>query len=365
MCEGLGRPEQSQRAAAGNGRQGSPELNPQNMRFHALFKWSHLCSNRKSAAASRAAAAAALCYCNSSAAAAVAVCYFFVGPVGGAVLGLSLIVGGFAACSFALSVAIGVTGDRPSGTDQPLIPQHRPHTVTPRPNTGSGSDSEAKVRKHGVAVFGQARVPARHVPRNTSCRHKPLHDHKKGVQYASTHPRTQEHMGVQPHQRFATHTDPSCSPHNAADHSLYWIVRKHGVVMSGQACVRTGRGGGGLLRNADRVSQSGPPRGSGTVDCDRDTLFSASGTLRGALTQTRGTQTSRWPALSDPRPPPVPLYLPFTPPPCVTFRPVVVSLRGPGQSPGLPFACCVGSLRSVGRCGRCSSWCRFRVRGSQ
>ena len=40
--------------------------------------------------------------------------------------------------------------------------------------------------------------------------------------------------------------------------------------------------------------------------------------------------------------------------PCVTFHLVVVSLRGPGQSPVLPFACCVGSLLSVGRCGRCS-----------
>ena len=46
------------------------------------------------------------------------------------------------------------------------------------------------------------------------------------------------------------------------------------------------------------------------------------------------------------------------PPPCVTFRLVVAPLRGPGQSPALPFACCVGSLRSVGRCGRCSCWCR-------
>ena len=54
-----------------------------------------------------------------------------------------------------------------------------------------------------------------------------------------------------------------------------------------------------------------------------------------------------------------------TPPPFVTFRRVVVPLRGPGQSPGLPFACCVGSLRFVGRCGRCSCWCRFRVRGAQ
>ena len=53
------------------------------------------------------------------------------------------------------------------------------------------------------------------------------------------------------------------------------------------------------------------------------------------------------------------------PPPCVTFRLVVAPLRGPGQSPGLPSACCIGSLRSVGRCGRCSCWCRFRVRRAQ
>ena len=52
-------------------------------------------------------------------------------------------------------------------------------------------------------------------------------------------------------------------------------------------------------------------------------------------------------------------------PPCVTFRRVVAPLRGPGRSPVLPFACCVGSLLSVGRCGRCSCWCRFRVRGAQ
>ena len=52
-------------------------------------------------------------------------------------------------------------------------------------------------------------------------------------------------------------------------------------------------------------------------------------------------------------------------PPRVAFRRVVVSLRGPGQSPVRPSACCVGSLRSVGRCGRCSCRCRFRVRGAQ
>ena len=43
-----------------------------------------------------------------------------------------------------------------------------------------------------------------------------------------------------------------------------------------------------------------------------------------------------------------------TAPPCVTFRLVVAPLQGPGQSPILPFACCVGPLLSVGRCGRCS-----------
>ena len=41
-------------------------------------------------------------------------------------------------------------------------------------------------------------------------------------------------------------------------------------------------------------------------------------------------------------------------PPCVTFRRVAVSLRGPGQSLVLSFVCCVGSLRPVGRCGLCS-----------
>ena len=53
------------------------------------------------------------------------------------------------------------------------------------------------------------------------------------------------------------------------------------------------------------------------------------------------------------------------PSPCVTFRRVVVPLRGPGQPPVLPFACCVGLLLSVSRCGRCSCWCYFRVRGAQ
>ena len=51
--------------------------------------------------------------------------------------------------------------------------------------------------------------------------------------------------------------------------------------------------------------------------------------------------------------------------PRVTSRRAAVSLPGPGQSPVPPSACCVGSLRSVGRCGRCSCWCRICVRGAQ
>ena len=49
--------------------------------------------------------------------------------------------------------------------------------------------------------------------------------------------------------------------------------------------------------------------------------------------------------------------------PCMTLCQVAVSLRGPGRSPVLPFACCVGSMRSDGCCGRCSLWCRFRASG--
>ena len=58
-------------------------------------------------------------------------------------------------------------------------------------------------------------------------------------------------------------------------------------------------------------------------------------------------------------------YPPSIVPPCVTFRLVVGSLQSPGQSPVLPFACCVGVLLSVSRCSRCSCSCRFRVRGAQ
>ena len=55
----------------------------------------------------------------------------------------------------------------------------------------------------------------------------------------------------------------------------------------------------------------------------------------------------------------------YPPPPCVRLHRVAVSLRGPGRSPVLPFACCVETLHFVGRCGRCFYWRRFRIRGAQ
>ena len=57
-----------------------------------------------------------------------------------------------------------------------------PHIICPAPLAGEGLVQGAKMRKHGVAVFGQARVAAQHVPRSTCCRHKPtlpLHDNKR------------------------------------------------------------------------------------------------------------------------------------------------------------------------------------------
>ena len=52
-------------------------------------------------------------------------------------------------------------------------------------------------------------------------------------------------------------------------------------------------------------------------------------------------------------------------PRCVTFLRVAVSLRGPRQSPVLPFTCCVDSMLSDGRCGRRSLWRHFRASGVQ
>ena len=96
------------------------------------------------------------------------------------------------------------------------------------------------------------------------------------------------------------------------------------------------------------------PRFSGLRD-QRPEVGAVMGVWGHAIASLFGSRTA--PPHETQRPPP--------PPPRVTFRRVVVSLRGPGQSPVRPFACCVGSLRSVGRCGRCSCGCRFRVRGAR
>jgi hypothetical protein len=65
--------------------------------------------------------------------------------------------------------------------------------------------------------------------------------------------------------------------------------------------------------------------------------------------RSRTERRLRWPpALQPPAPRGGGLANGPQAPPRVTFRRVVVSLRGPGQSPVLPFACCVGLLLSVG-----------------
>ena len=135
-----------------------------------------------------------------------------------------------------------------------------PSPPPPCPDTRQVLVQAAKGRKHGVAVFGKARVTAWHVPGNTCCRHKPtlplnIYNTKR---QASIRPRTQEHMELQQHQHFDTPIGPSCSPHKATHHILHWIgtvkrvvpkkdpqVRKQGVAMFGQARIRTRKGGGG------------------------------------------------------------------------------------------------------------------------
>ena len=99
------------------------------------------------------------------------------------------------------------------------------------------------------------------------------------------------------------------------------------------------------------------PRPLRPENCDCKNLFYPTSCVLKTISATLGSLRSVCWGTWDPSPRP--------PPPCVTFRLVVAPLRGPGQSPVLPFACCVGSLLSVGRCGRCSCWCRFRVRGAQ
>ena len=108
-----------------------------------------------------------------------------------------------------------------------LHPPGAPVGITPPPVLTRVQG--AKVERHGVAVFGHARVTAWHVPRTTRCRHQPPLPPPfmttKGCPTAqrTPHNTTQAHMALQLHPHCSTHTDPSCSLHNATDHLLYWI----------------------------------------------------------------------------------------------------------------------------------------------
>ena len=84
----------------------------------------------------------------------------------------------------------------------------------------------AKVRRHGVPVFGQKPVlPRSMYLRNTCCRHSLPYasKHNNTRQQAGKYPRIPEHMELQLCQHFVTHIDPSCSLHTATNHILYWI----------------------------------------------------------------------------------------------------------------------------------------------
>ena len=69
---------------------------------------------------------------------------------------------------------------------------------------GPSSGSGAKVQEHGVAVFGQARVTTRHGTHVAGISQPSPSKHDNPKQQAGTHPRTQEHMALQPHQHGAT-----------------------------------------------------------------------------------------------------------------------------------------------------------------
>ena len=132
------------------------------------------------------------------------------------------------------------------------------------------------------------------------------------------------------------------------DQATVSVPRPHSALL-GHRCCRMGPWGGASARLLSPPGQ----RGS-------DTLCTGGGI--GAIPSPE-RMVALTPGDTAPVPPCPPVQAQDAP--RVTFRRVVVSLRGPGQSPVLPFACCVGSLCSVSHCGRCSCWCRFRVRGAQ
>ena len=168
---------------------------------------------------------------------------------------------------------------------------------------------------------------------------------------------------------------PSEPWHERELHQLLWSVRscsqRRGIPTARQREARLiepphwTSSGSGLHRSDPGAPRDSPTRCSGASftttqlpQTDQRVKASLLGVYR-----LRFSGVSSSPSPSHPK---GSSFVPWgTPPPSVTFRRIVASLRGPGQSPVLPFACCVGSLRSVGRCGWCPRWCRFRVRGAQ
>ena len=111
----------------------------------------------------------------------------------------------------------------------------------------------AEVWEHGGrGVLDKARGTARHVPRNTRCRHQPPPLPLTHTPSPAHTPTTQQHMALHPHH----HSAPSCGPAQRYTplSRLEWNrktdgskkrpkVQKHGAAVSGQAHVRTGGGG--------------------------------------------------------------------------------------------------------------------------
>ena len=126
------------------------------------------------------------------------------------------------------------------GRPQIVFPEYPPSLVLTRARFWFRGQNS----KHGVAVFVQACVTARHLPRNTCCRHKPtlpLHNYKRVSNRPAYTPRTQEHMELQLHQHFDTHIDPSCSLHKATNRIPYWI--RTAETMIPKRCTSAGKRG--------------------------------------------------------------------------------------------------------------------------
>ena len=148
---------------------------------------------------------------------------------------------------------------------------------------------------------------------------------------------------------------------------------------------RSLNGGGGWVRGVEEVAAIKADEGGGLTILLCDFFIKAHTFMGGAKTfhvrcvalPARGMYSAMQHGRSSPLPLSLWLVAPLciaargamppcvrsvAPAPCVTFRRVTVSLRGPGQSPVLPFACCVGSLPFVGCSSLCSCWCCCRVR---